>query len=93
MVSHLTVAVTGLLMLPPLSIVEAALSSIFLAGLIPQAVPLAIPIGLTFGIAFGMAGRAATKGDESHSALGASRIAGQLRDLGVGDACRQPGVS
>jgi hypothetical protein len=58
----LTVAVTGLLMLPPLSIVEGRLSSIFLAGLIPQAVPLAIPIGLTFGIAFGMAGRTASRG-------------------------------
>ena len=58
----LTVAVTGLLMLPPLSIVEGRLSSIFLAGLIPQAVPLAIPIGLIFGIAFGMAGRTATRG-------------------------------
>jgi lipopolysaccharide export LptBFGC system permease protein LptF len=58
----LIVAVTGLLMLPPLSIVEGRLSSIFLAGLIPQAVPLAIPIGLTFGIAFGMAGRTVTRG-------------------------------
>ncbi|HEY0284933.1 MAG TPA: LptF/LptG family permease [Vicinamibacterales bacterium] len=58
----LTVAVTGLLMLPPLSIVEGRLSSIFLAGLIPQAVPLAIPIGLAFGIAFGMAGRTASRG-------------------------------
>ena len=58
----LTVAFIGLLMLPPLSIVEARLSSIFLAGLIPQAVPLAIPIGLTFGIAFGTAGRPATRG-------------------------------
>lgn len=54
----LTAAMTGLLMLPPLSIVEdRALSSSFLAGLIPQALPLAIPIGLTFGIAFGLAGR------------------------------------
>src|SRR5688500_839172 len=58
----LTVAVTGLLMWPPLSIVEGRLSSIFVAGLIPQAVPLAIPIGLTFGIALGMAGRTATRG-------------------------------
>ncbi|HET7158072.1 MAG TPA: LptF/LptG family permease, partial [Burkholderiales bacterium] len=58
----LTVAVTGLLMLPPLSIVESRLSSIFLAGLIPQAVPLAIPIALAFGMAFGMAGCTATRG-------------------------------
>jgi hypothetical protein len=51
------IAVTGLLMLPPLALVEGGLSAISLAGLIPQALPLAIPIGLTFGIAFGMAGR------------------------------------
>ena len=57
----LTVAFTGLLMLPPLSIVEASISSMFLAALIPQAVPLAIPIGLTFGIAVGVAGRTATR--------------------------------
>jgi hypothetical protein len=58
----LTVVVTGLLVLPPLSIVEGSLTSILLAGLIPQAVPLAIPIGLTFGIAVGMAGRTTTRG-------------------------------
>ena len=51
------IAVTALLMLPPLSLVEGERSSIFLAGLVPQALPLAIPIGLTFGIAFGMSGR------------------------------------
>ena len=56
-----TIAFTLALMLPPLSIVEARASSVFLAGLISQAVPLAIPIGLTLGIALGMAGRAATK--------------------------------
>jgi Lipopolysaccharide export system permease LptF/LptG len=58
----LTAVITGLLMLPPLSIVEARASSVFLAGLISQAVPLAIPMGLTLGIALGMAGRAATRG-------------------------------
>lgn len=58
----LTVAVTALLMWPPLLTVEGRLSSIVLARLIPQAIPLAIPIGLTFGIAFGIAGRTATRG-------------------------------
>ncbi len=57
-----TIAFTLALMLPPLSIVDGAGISIFLAALIPQAVPLAIPIGLTFGIAFGMARRTATQG-------------------------------
>ena len=60
----LSLAVTVLLMLPPLSVVDARPSpsrKLFLAGLIPQAVPLALPIGLTFGIAFGLAGRAVTR--------------------------------
>ncbi len=58
----LMIAVTGLLMLPPLSVVDRSVRlSAYLVGLIPQAVPLAIPIGLTFGIAFGLAGRAATR--------------------------------
>ncbi len=56
-----TIAFTLALMLPPLSIVEARASSVFLAGLISQAVPLAIPIGLALGIAVGMAGRSATR--------------------------------
>jgi Lipopolysaccharide export system permease LptF/LptG len=58
----LIVAVSGLLMLPPLAqFPEVRLSSLFLVALIPQAVPLAIPIGFTFGIAFGLAGRAVTR--------------------------------
>ena len=55
------VAATGLLLLPPLSIVEGNVSSEYLIQLLPQAVPLAIPIGVAFGIAFGMAGQTATR--------------------------------
>ncbi len=81
-------------MLPPLSIVDGAVMSIFSQALIPQAVPLAIPIGLTFGIALGMAGRTATQEVTRVILLsGAARIDRQLRDLSVGDACRQSGVS
>ena len=58
----LTAVITALLVLVPLSIVEARPSSLFLAGLISQAVPLAIPIGLTLGIALGLTGRAVTSG-------------------------------
>ncbi len=57
----LTIAATGFLMLPPLSIVETDVASVFLLALVPQAVPLAIPIGLTFGTALGLAGRPATR--------------------------------
>lgn len=57
----LTVVCTAVLMLPPLSIADGDLSSIFLAGLIPQALPLAIPIGLTFGIAIGLGHRPADR--------------------------------
>ena len=57
----LTVVFTAVLMLPPLSLVDGDLSSIFLAALIPQAMPLAIPIGLTFGIAVGLGGRTASR--------------------------------
>jgi hypothetical protein len=49
-------------MLPPLLGVDGrVVSSVFLAGLIPQALPLAIPVGVTFGVALGMAGAAATR--------------------------------
>jgi hypothetical protein len=58
----LMVAVTALLLLPPLSIAPNGIPSpMNLVLLIPQAVPLAIPIGLTFGIAVGLAGRARTR--------------------------------
>jgi hypothetical protein len=57
----LTIAIGGLFVLPPLSMVEARPSTMFLAGLISQAVPLAIPVGLTLGIALGMAGHTATR--------------------------------
>ena len=50
----LMIAVTAVLMLPPLSMVDGSVSTTVLASLIPQAVPLAIPIGLAFGIALGM---------------------------------------
>ncbi len=56
----LMVAVTALLMLPPLASVDARISLVSLGTLIPQAVPLAIPIGIAFGIAFGMADRPPT---------------------------------
>lgn len=58
----LVIAITALLMLPPLTLVYGSLSASFLASVIPQAVPLAIPIGLTFGIAIGMTRRTATRG-------------------------------
>ena len=55
-----TAAVAVALMLPPLWMGASRPSSMFLAGLISQAVPLAAPIGLTLGIALGMSGRTAT---------------------------------
>ena len=56
-------AATGLLLLPPLSLVERSVSSEYVIQLLPQALPLAIPIGAAFGIAFGMAGRRATRAE------------------------------
>ena len=57
----LTVVFTAALMLPPLSIADGDFSSVFIAGLIPQAMPLATPIGLTFGIAIGLGHRPANR--------------------------------
>ena len=56
----LTTMLVAILMLPPMIVVDASFSDVFLAGLIPQSLPLAIPLGLTFGIAVGMARRTPT---------------------------------
>lgn len=52
------VAVTVLLMIPPLTAWREFVSPIHFALTVPQAVPLAIPIGLVIGLAFGAGGRA-----------------------------------
>ena len=56
------VAVTVLLMIPPLASWREFVSPIHLALMVPQAVPLAIPIGLVIGLAFGARGRALSGG-------------------------------
>ena len=53
----LTIAMTMLLVLPPLSIHPELNEWGGTALLVPQALPLAIPIGLAFGIAFGLSAR------------------------------------
>ena len=51
-------AITVLLMIPPITGWEEYVSPSILALVVPQAVPLAIPLGLVLGLAFGLSGRA-----------------------------------